>query len=80
MKMKRVITIFTLIAIFTMTGCGDEEKDQTNEKKKSDNTQYIRCTGNTMEPTYTEGQLLKGENAKNIAKLERGDVVVLELP
>lgn len=33
-----------------------------------------------MEPTYTEGQLLKAEKVKDTMNLERGDVVCFEAP
>ena len=62
----RMIGAMELSQLFyKMEQLGNEEKKQTREKKKSDNTQYTRCTGNAMKPSYTEGQLLKVENAKN---------------
>lgn len=72
-RIKKAI-VFAIILISSLcifSGCSE---------KKSESVEYTRCTGNTMESTYTEGQLLKVESAKNIEKLERGDVVVIEAP
>ncbi len=73
MNKKVIIALIALlmISLCILSGCVEKE---------SEHTEYIRCTGNTMEPTYSEGQLLKCENAKKVDKLERGDVVVLEAP
>lgn len=66
--MKKTITIFTLIAIlivslFTMTGCGDEEK--TSKKKKSEESnEIINNTTNELMNNTTNS--LAGNTTNNL--------------
>ena len=68
---KATLIAVLMISLCILSGC---------TKKESKQTKYIRCTGNTMEPTYSEGQLLKCEDTEKVNKFERGDVVVFEAP